>query len=228
MPAKVLYEPVDHPRFERVERRLFTATYVTDCMTHACREHAREPQARLDACCQYGGDVDLFERDEILRRAPQVAPLLPAELRDPSGWFDESSPENYPDFPSGHAVRTAVAPSKYGTGCLFLRHADDARGCVLHRAAIEHDIPLRGFKPMICQLFPITFDDSTLCLADDFLWYDCGNYPGGPSVYRSLRGSIGSVFDQSLLGALDAAEARVLADAGSKHGRKTLVRLPLA
>src|SRR3569623_173819 len=120
--------PLDHPRFHAAELGVFTKRVVADCMTHKCAMHATKTE-KLDACCQYGCDVDLFERDAILKRADSIKPVLSAEVRD-LPWFDESEPEQAPDVPRGTVVRTAV----HGGGCLFLSH--DARGCALHRAAI--------------------------------------------------------------------------------------------
>src|SRR5689334_9248915 len=121
--------PLDHPRFSRVEVAVFTKRVVADCMTHRCAIHATHTE-KLDACCQYGCDVDLTERDAILARAESIRPVLDAAVQH-LPWFDESNPERDPDTPSGTVVRTAV----HGGGCLFLAH--DRRGCGIHRAALE-------------------------------------------------------------------------------------------
>ena len=47
---------------------------VADCMSHGCTMVADEgaplphPRPLLEACCQYGADTDLTERDAILGR----------------------------------------------------------------------------------------------------------------------------------------------------------------
>ena len=73
--------PLDHPRFHAAELAVFTRRVVADCMTHRCAMHETKTE-KLDACCQYGCDVDLFERDAILARAANIKPVLRAEVRE--------------------------------------------------------------------------------------------------------------------------------------------------
>ena len=88
--------PVTHSKIRLVEREIFFAPFVSDCMTHACRCDDEGGVVRPDACCQHGADVDLFERDRILEHAHQIAPILQPEYRDTSRWFDAREP----DYPS--------------------------------------------------------------------------------------------------------------------------------
>ncbi len=194
---------LDHPRFTRAEVAVFTRRVVADCMSHSCT--IRETSTvKLDACCQYGCDVDLTERDAILARAESIRPVLAAEVRD-LPWFDESAPEQDPDTPSGTVVRTAV----HGTGCLFLAH--DRRGCAIHRAALEQGWDFRGVKPTICRLFPLTYGDGAIMVADDYPDYSCAFEPDAPTLYRVAREALADLFGEDLVRAMDAAEALVLA-----------------
>ena len=118
---------------------MFTRRVVADCMNHRCTI-VDGNRLKLDACCQYGCDVDLTERDAILVRADLIKPVLAPEVRDVP-WFDESNPEQDADTPSGTVVRTAV----HGDGCLFLAH--DRRGCAIHRASVAQNWDFRGVKP---------------------------------------------------------------------------------
>ena len=117
---------IDHARFQRVWASIFTRSVVADCMDHQC-EMEETHTRKLDACCQYGCDVDLFERDAILARAHQIRPLL----RGAAEPLFDSEVDDDPDYPSGQVVRTAV----HDGGCIFLAH--DRRGCAIHRAARE-------------------------------------------------------------------------------------------
>jgi len=201
-----MYEPevaLTHPRFHRVEVAVFTKRVVADCMSHRCAMHDT-PTEKLDACCQYGCDVDLTERDAILARKDAIAPVLAAEVRD-LPWFDESNPETDPDTPSGTVVRTAV----HGDGCLFLAH--DRRGCAIHRAAVEQGWDFRGVKPTICRLFPLTYGDGAIMVSDDYPDYSCAYEPNAPTLYRVAREALRDIFGDELVGAMDAAEALVLA-----------------
>lgn len=202
-------EPVvalDHPRFRQVWASIFTKRFAADCMTHACTMVDTHTQ-RNDACCQYGCDVDLAERDAILARADQLRPVLRPEVRD-LPWFDEEVEEDE-DYPSGAVVRSAVANG----GCLFLQH--DQRGCAIHRAALEQGWEVRGVKPAICRLFPISYEEDTIVLADEYTEYSCAHVDG-PTLYRLTRDTLGDVFGADLVRALDAAEAQVLAAAPRK------------
>ena len=202
----VQYEPevaLDHPKFKRVEVAVFTKRVVADCMSHRCAMQETRSE-KLDACCQYGCDVDLTERDAILARADAIRPVLAAEVRD-LPWFDESEPEQDPDTPSGTVVRTAV----HNQGCLFLAH--DRRGCAIHRAAFEQGWDFRGVKPTICRLFPLTYGDGAIMVSEDYADYSCAYEPNAPTLYRVAREALGDIFGPDLVRALDDAEARVLA-----------------
>jgi Fe-S-cluster containining protein len=191
---------LDHPRFRRVWTAIFTKKLATDCMTHRCTlvESQRE---KLDACCQYGCDVDLRERDAIEARADDIRALLRPEAQG-APWFDPEE-EVDADYPSGRVVRTEV----FGDGCIFLAH--DRRGCAIHRASIERGWDLRGVKPAICRLFPLSYEDDAIVIADEYPEYSCAHVEG-PSLYRITRDALADVFGEALVIALDSAEAQVL------------------
>jgi Fe-S-cluster containining protein len=201
-----LSEPLialDHPRFTRAEVAVFTRRVVADCMSHACTIHETS-KLKLDACCQYGCDVDLTERDAILAKAELIRPILAAEVQN-LPWFDESAPERDPDTPSGTVVRTAV----HNEGCLFLAH--DKRGCAIHRASLEQGWDFRGTKPTICRLFPLTYGEGAIFVSDDYPDYSCAYEPTAPTLYRVARDAIADIFGEDLVRAMDAAEAQILA-----------------
>jgi len=206
--------PIDHPRFRHAEQAIFLRQVVGDCMAHRCRlvEPDRE---KLDACCQYGADTDLGERDRILARAGEIRALLvPAAREQP--WFTDEVEDDL-DFPSGRHVRTTT----FGDGCVFLAH--DRRGCAIHRASIEGGWDVRGTKPHVCRLFPLTYDDAAIVLSDDYRDYSCAYDPGAPTVYRNGRDTLADIFGADLVAALDAAEAIVRA----AMPRADAVRLPV-
>ena len=193
--------PLDHPRFHAAEVAVFTRRVVADCMTHACAMQATHTE-KLDACCQYGCDVDLHERDAILARAAMIRPVLAAEVRE-LPWFDESEPEHDPDVPSGTVVRTAV----HGGGCLFLSH--DKRGCAIHRASIEQGWDFHGVKPSICRLFPLSYGEGMIVVSDDYVDYSCAYQDDAPTLYQVARDALSALFGPELVRAMDAAEERV-------------------
>ncbi|CAN5801602.1 hypothetical protein BH11MYX2_BH11MYX2_08130 [soil metagenome] len=194
--------PLAHPRFRNVDPAIFTQKLTADCMTHDCKMVDREPHlAKFDACCQYGADVDLAERDAILARADQIRPLLNDDVKHKPWFADEV--EYDPDYPSGAVVRTAV----HNGGCLFLSH--EKRGCAIHRASIEQGWDFHGVKPAICRLFPLSYEEDAIVIADEFPEYSCAHVDG-PSLYRISRDAIAAIFGEDLIVALDAVEAQVL------------------
>jgi Fe-S-cluster containining protein len=194
------YVALDHPRFRRAARDLFVRRIVADCMTHQCRMH-REDREHLDACCQYGADVDVGERDRILVHAAQIRGILRPEARH-TPWFTADEQLDR-DFPSGRHVRSR----QFRGGCVFLAH--DQRGCAIHRASIEAGWDFDGVKPHVCRLFPLSYDDEAILVSDDYTDYSCAHLASSPTLYRNGRDTLAAVFGAELVRALDAAEARV-------------------
>jgi Fe-S-cluster containining protein len=208
---------LDHPRFKHAWRSIFTKRVVADCMTHACTMVASK-QRKLDACCQYGADVDLHERDKILARKDELAALLRPDAAA-APWFDDEL-EADADMPSGQVTRTMP----FGDGCVFLAH--DQRGCAIHRAATEHGWDFHGTKPHVCRLFPLSYTHDEIVISDDYSDYSCAYDPAAPTLYRVARDTLGAVFGHALVRALDRAEAQVLGTQVA-HAPQP-IRLPLA
>jgi Fe-S-cluster containining protein len=209
------YVPLDHPRFRRADRDLFVRRIVADCMTHQCRMHHANTE-HLDACCQYGADVDVGERDQILQHAAQIRSILRPEARH-APWF-EGDEEVDPDFPSGRLVRTRP----FRGGCVFLHH--DGRGCAIHRASVEGDWDFHGVKPHVCRLFPLSYDDQALLISDDYDDYSCAHLASSPTLYRNGRTTLAALFGDALVHALDVAEATVLSNATPAQPRLPVLR----
>jgi len=161
--------------------------------------------------------VDLFEKQAILARRVEIAAVLDDRFKDPSCWFDESDPEHDIEaYPSGTAVRSGRATPDESSGCVFLQH--DQRGCALHRAALQSGFDPDEIKPAVCRLYPLAIDgDHVLGLSDDYSRYSCAGHPGGPSLYRVMRGTLADLYGRHLVRKLDQLERGQLG-----------VRLPLA
>jgi Fe-S-cluster containining protein len=195
------YVSLHHPRFVKAQRDIFVKPVVADCMSHRC-SMIESGKRQLDACCQYGVDVDVAERDAILEHADELRALLRDEVAG-APWFEDHESRD-PDFPSGRYVRTKT----HQGGCIFLAH--DRRGCAIHRAAIENGWNIDGVKPHVCRLFPLSYESDAIVLSDDYADYSCTLDGSAPSVYQVSRAALAEIFGHALVVALDEAEAEVL------------------
>jgi hypothetical protein len=193
------FVPLDHARFRRVDRNIFVRRVVADCMSHGCVQVADEgvalprPRPLLEACCQYGADVDLAERDNILAHAAQIRSLLDVAAQD-APWFTTEIQID-PDYPSGQHVRTATH--------------------------LEGGWDFHQVKPHICRLFPMSYEDDAICISDDYEDYDCADAAGAPTLYRVARPTLDAVFGAELVAALDRVEATVPAPGLVTLGKKS-------
>ncbi|MDB4915665.1 MAG: hypothetical protein JWM95_3309 [Gemmatimonadetes bacterium] len=151
-----------------------------------------------DSCCQHGVDVSVVERDRILARAAEIAPLV-ATL--PAHWF-ETAVEKDEDFPGGAATRTTVVDGR----CVFLRR--DARGCVLHSLALESNADYHELKPMVSSLFPVTFGGGELLCSEELVDATLICAGEGQTAYEMARGELEYYFGPELVAELDQLSAR--------------------
>lgn len=194
------------PVITAVDPRVFTRTYFGPCMDCTfCH----------DACCQYGVDTEIPRLAEL----EKVRPELEAYLGVPRAeWFREA-PDDFgvldePEYPGGQYTRTQVVDLPPGrsphneSACVFLDPAPGGRGCRIHRFALERDIDVHTIKPMICLLFPVSFNRGALCPAYEF---DCDDElvceGHGAPLYQSSRPDILWYFGPDLVAELDALAA---------------------
>ena len=152
-----------------------------------------------DWCCTHGVDVSVVERDRILARADELAPLVPLPRER---WFiEELTPD--PDFPGGASTRTAVVDG----GCVFLRR--DGRGCLIHGALLAAGEDYHALKPMVSSLFPVTFGDGTLLCSDELHDGSLICAGDGPTAYEMARSELAFYFGAELVDELDGMAANV-------------------
>ncbi len=200
---------VNHPVIHRVEADIFRITFAADCIQHQCRCREEGDRRRNDACCQYGADVLLPEKQAILRRAREVASILKPERRDTEHWFDERDPEEDPEAPGGILLRTATSDGNDETSGLHLPRAHRrARLRPASRRAAQRLRPRRDQAARVPPL-PLSWSSRWLGLSPEFHDYSCAQ-DGGPTVYRLMRQVLGEVFDQPLVQELDRLESKVI------------------
>ena len=172
-----------------VDDAIFTRHYYGHCLRCAfC----------ADACCTHGVDVSVVERDRILARADELAPVvaLPRER-----WFVDEVVADA-DFPGGAATRTAVVDG----ACVFLRR--DGRGCLIHAALLAAGEDYHALKPMVSSLFPVTFGSGTLLCSDELHDGSLVCAGDGPTAYQMARGELAYYFGAELVEELDGLASR--------------------
>lgn len=172
---------------QQVDTDIFTLRYFGHCMQCTFCQ---------DSCCQYGCDVNLAERERILAVKDELAPFVasPPEL-----WFTTEEQVD-PEYESGKFVRTR----KVGSGCVFLN--PKGRGCAIHAYALSKGRDYHRIKPMVCWLFPITWDKGVLRPSSD-MKDDLMCKANGPILYDMVREELTHAFGPALVEELDALRA---------------------
>ena len=147
-----------------------------------------------DACCTHGVDVSVVERDRILARAGELAPLVG---HPPERWVSDTLRPD-PAFPGGMSTRTAVVDG----ACVF--HRRDGRGCLLHAALLAAGEDYHVLKPMVSTLFPVTFGDGALLCSEELHDGSLVCAGAGPSAYDMARAELAHYFGGALVEELDA------------------------
>ena len=184
------------PVITRVNTAIFTARYFTHCMS--CDFCA-------DACCHYGVDIDA---ENVKRLELHAADIEAFTGISRAAWFIEEL-EDDAEFPGGKSQRTATDEH----GCVFL--ARHGRGCMLHGFALAKGLDYHDFKPIVSALFPLTFGEGTLTLADEALDGSLVCLDVGERAYRGVRAELEYYFGSEFVTELDGLEAAFL-DAAPK------------
>lgn len=206
IPLARAYSSIDGmPIIDRVDPRIFTLTYFgNNCMDcNFCH----------DSCCQWGADIEML-RVEAIR---QHADALEAYTGWGQDYWFRDNPEDIgiqdePEYPGGQYTRTQIVELPSGrssynsTGCVFID--PDNRGCMLHSFALNNAIEVHSIKPMVCMLFPVSFDERTVIPAYELEYDDelaCVNH--GTTLYNGARSDIAYYFGVECVAELDALAA---------------------
>ena len=179
------------PVIDRVDTAIFFRRYFMSCMQcDYCH----------DSCCQYGADV---EGDLVPRVAAHADELerFTGVSRD-RWWRGGADIDWTPDgeFPGGRQTRTQVE----GGACVF--RSRKARGCTLHTFALERGLDYHEIKPMVCSLFPVTFDGGLLHPSNEIADRSLQCIDDGPTLYKGVRSEIEYYFGPALVVELDGLE----------------------
>jgi Predicted Fe-S-cluster oxidoreductase len=178
------------PIINRVDQAIFVRTYFTHCMScNFCK----------DFCCSFGVGVDI----QNIRRLESYADKLEAYTgisRDK--WFAGKHTADC-EFPGEIYTRTQLIDG----ACVFLNRK--GRGCMIHRFCVEAGIDYHVLKPMICSLFPVTFDQGLLYPSEeaDDNTLVCLNT--GSTLYRGIREDLRYYFGDDLIHEFDRIESEI-------------------
>lgn len=182
------------PIISHVDLNIFRKRYFTYCLNCTfCH----------DACCTHGVDVDVENVERINAYAEALEKHTGVSR---SEWFSGDFQEDA-EFAGGQHTRTVVIRG----GCAFLN--GNGRGCLIHNFCVDQHIDYHALKPMVCCLFPVTFDGGLLHPASEI---DDGSLiciNAGPTLYEGARSEILYYFGSSLIAELDTM-AESLRDAG--------------
>jgi hypothetical protein len=175
------------PVLSSVDRRIFSLRYFQACMSCSfCH----------DSCCQHGVDIDLENVVRLKSVHGRFAELVGVPQTE---WFTDTVIAD-PEFPSGQHVRTQVRDG----ACVFLDRK--ARGCLIHRFALEEGLDYHTLKPMVSILFPLTFNHGLLHASAEALDGTLVCSGEGPSCYEGAREELRYYFGDALILELDALQ----------------------
>jgi Fe-S-cluster containining protein len=174
------------PIIDRVDSAIFEKTYFGDCLACVfCH----------DSCCRSGADIDA----ENVARLLLHGALAEDVGVSPEEWFPGPFVEDS-EFPGGQYTRTGV---KNGS-CIFLNHK--GRSCLIHAYAIRRGLEVREIKPLVCNLFPVTFERGLLEPSREIREASLVCMGPGPTLYRAIRGDLGYYFGKEFVDELDRCE----------------------
>jgi Fe-S-cluster containining protein len=173
-----------------VHRDIFLRTYFAHCLQcNFCH----------DWCCSFGADIDLQNVEKIQQQKEEILPFV----RPPEGeWFEDEN-TYYEEYAGNQYTRIKTQ----GPRCVFI--SKDQRGCGLHRYAISKGMDYHEIKPLVCILFPLSFEEGILSLAaemDDNSLICAGS---GYSAYQSMRNEVEHYFGSELVEELNTLEKNI-------------------
>ena len=172
------------PVIDKIDTAIFTERYFTHCF---------QCDFCFDSCCQHGVDVDLINLERMRARLRDLEVHLDSSYVD---WF-HSTLEACAECPGEGLARTKNA----GNRCVFLNPSQ--RGCRVHSFCLAEQIDYHTLKPMICSLFPITFDNDLLRPADDVIDRTLICLGSGETLYTGVRSELEHYWGAEFVSELD-------------------------
>lgn len=175
-----------------VHRDIFLKKYFARCL---------ECSFCHDWCCSFGADVDIQNVERIQQHREEILPFI----RPPEGEWFEAEYTYYEEYAGNQYTRI----NTQGPRCVFI--SKDQRGCGLHRYAISKQMDYHEIKPLICILFPLSFGEGILSLAEELGDNSLICAGSGDSAYQSLRNELQYYFGPEFVEELDGLEISIVA-----------------
>ena len=174
-----------------VHRDIFLKSYFARCL---------ECSFCHDWCCSFGADIDIHNVEKIQQRREEIQPFVrPAD----GEWFDADH-SYYEEYAGNQYTRIKTQ----GSRCVFI--SKDQRGCGLHRYAISQKMDYHDIKPLICILFPLSFEEGILSLAGELEDGSLVCAGSGVSAYQAMKNELAYYFGNECLEELNQVEENVL------------------
>ncbi len=172
------------PIISRVDTEIFVERYFTYCLHCGfCK----------DSCCKYGTDVDVENLGRINEYVEELEKYVGIKRDE---WFEDGI-KPYPEYPSGAFVRTR----KNRDSCVFLNQK--GRGCMIHAFCLNERLDYHLLKPMLCSIFPLTFDNGLLHPAVEVEDRSLVCLGTGETLYVGIWGELEFYFGSGLVTELD-------------------------
>jgi Fe-S-cluster containining protein len=174
------------PAIDRVDTSIFERKYFAYCMScNFCN----------DWCCWHGADVDVHNAHRITALTEELERYTGVPREE---WFDESQMCEDEEAPGQLWWRTSNSKG----ACVFLNR--NTRGCMLHSFALQQNMDYHDLKPLVCSIFPLTFEEGLLVHADEVEDKELVCTGEGPSLYSGVRSELLYYFGQELVEELDS------------------------
>lgn len=186
------------PVIDRVDSQIFELKYFAHCMAcNFCN----------DWCCWHGADVDAYNAERLDAKAAELEKYIGVRKED---WFDPSETCEDDEAPGKVWFRTSV---KNGA-CVFLN--PQGRGCMLHSFSLQKDLDYHDLKPLVCAIFPLTFEEGLLVYADEIDEKSLVCADQGLSLFEGVRNELQYYFGEQMVRELDSVRKNLQSKAGAQ------------
>jgi Fe-S-cluster containining protein len=186
------------PVIDRVDSLIFELKYFAHCMAcNFCN----------DWCCWHGADVDAYNTERLHAKAAELEKYIGVPKEE---WFDPSEICEDDEAPGKVWFRTSV---KNGA-CVFLN--PEGRGCMLHSFSVNNNLDYHDFKPLVCAIFPLTFEEGLLVYADELDEKSLVCAGQGLSLFEGVRNELQYYFGAQMVSELESVQRNLQSKAGAR------------